>query len=339
MLWLAFGAVAAATALIALVPRDSTVMRLTNLDLTASGFRDTYLMTSKSEPDKAFVVDRRDSTIRRSNNNQPGRKWDVTWFPGPGPSDGAHTWLVKSKRIGKGTVLMVPALEVDDWVYPFLYEFVARKRPELGLPEVYWTNLYVNRIYAGLYLRVSLPFDLRKKDGGIGVLREIITVQGSRSFHVNSRFEDVPGIYAEMVTESHFPDLLPPPPALEWLSAARGSAETTVLMSNLPPYDVSLLPLPISIPTLFQAMTGRLPDGYFDERFRRWSETDVDSADLPFDESEIAEMHQAYAEYQANLRNGLNQNAAFLDSHGTFHESALSRQESGKVLGFSLTMN
>ena len=105
---------------------NSVVNRFSNLNLEESEIRDTYLMHSKSNPDKAYVVNRRNSTMRRSDANQPGRMWEVYEIGGYTTDSSLSSWLVKSKRIGKGTVFFVPVEDVTDWVYPFLYQFVRQ---------------------------------------------------------------------------------------------------------------------------------------------------------------------------------------------------------------------
>ena len=85
----------------------SPTVRLANLDLEDTGLQTTYLMFSKSNPGRGYVVNRRDSTMRRGDRKQPGRKWDLDRIPG---REGApDAWLVKNKNKGKGTVFYVPA--------------------------------------------------------------------------------------------------------------------------------------------------------------------------------------------------------------------------------------
>ena len=178
-LWPAGVALGLAILLASVWDPDSPASRISNLDLRDSPFRDTYIIPHRTQDERCFVVDRRDATRRRSDDEQPGRKWKLTRVRG---SDGAgDRWMVQSKRRGKGTVFFVPALAVSDWAYPYLYSFVRARNPELELPLIEWTQLHVDRVYQGLYLRVTLPFDERKKDGGSGILREILTVSGDRA--------------------------------------------------------------------------------------------------------------------------------------------------------------
>ncbi len=302
--WPAVLALAATGLALALCYPATRSQRLTNLDLSASGFPDTYVMHSKSERDRVFVVNRRDSTLRRGDAREPGRKWRIDRFRGPGAT--ADTLLVRSKRLGKGSVFYVPVAEVADWSYPFLYTFVRQLHPELELPEVGWTQLYVDRVYRGLYLRVALPFDRRKKDAGSGVLRELLTVRDGRLRWVDTRFDDAPGVYNEAVAAGAFPELAPPPAALAWLARRAPTEGTTFLLSNRPPWRLELLPLPVSLPTLFEALHGRPPAAFEDDRYAIWVEADWRSpAPAPFTAEQRAELAGGFALYAADLRAAL----------------------------------
>ena len=154
-LWPA-GVVLVVAILIAVVwPPASTVTRLTNMDLSASEFPDTYLMISKTDESKAYVVDRRDSTIRRSNNKQPGRKWDVFRISDDHDGRLVNTWMVQSKKKGKGTVFFLPAIAVDEVVG-------ACQRIVVILLKCLHDRLEKARIQLGVTIRTH-PLDGRKK--------------------------------------------------------------------------------------------------------------------------------------------------------------------------------
>ena len=110
--------------------------RFSNLELAESGLPSTYLVLSKTDQNRCFMLRRRNATIRRSDSNQPGRKWECLRLHPRAGSAGADTWLLRSKRVGKGTVFLVPAMDVPDWTYPFLYDFV-RNHGQVDLPEVF----------------------------------------------------------------------------------------------------------------------------------------------------------------------------------------------------------
>jgi hypothetical protein len=144
--WPAGVALVVAGVLGGLFSQASRAYRLSDLDLSGTGYPDTYIMRSKSEPSRCYVVDRRDATMRRGDPRQPGRKWDLvrigadridTDTQDPRPA----TWLVQAKRKGTGTVFYMPVDDVPDWTYPFLYRFVQKHAEELDLPAVGWTQL------------------------------------------------------------------------------------------------------------------------------------------------------------------------------------------------------
>lgn len=313
-LWRAALALVVAIALIAVVMPDSTMSRFTNLALGDTGFRDTYLMFSKSEPGKGYVVNRRDSTIRRSYKKLPGGKWNIFEIGGSPDMPSSSVWLVQAKRKNTGTAFFVPVTDVDDWSYPFLYQFVRKHRKDFDLPNVEWSRLFVNRIYQGLYLKVALPFDLRKKDGGNGILREIFTIQDDRMTYVNTRFDDAPGLYATNLANGVDPQLTPPPPALAWLSQHCPTDGTTALLSDQPSHALSLLPLPISLPDLFAAKNGRLPASFEDDRFRQWSARTQRSNPgdpLPFTDAELAALVTEFEQYAVSFRTELRMHIGF----------------------------
>ncbi|MBI4241882.1 MAG: hypothetical protein HY613_09210 [Candidatus Rokubacteria bacterium] len=311
--WPAGSALAMAACVLALVLPETRSRRLSNLDIGPTGFPDTYIMFSKSERGRCFVVDRRDSTTRRYDPNTPGRKWDCSQFRVSDRPGGLDAWFVRSKRAGKGTVFFVPVEEVRDWTYPFLYNFVRERRPELNLPPVGWTQLFVNRIYHGLYLRVALPFDPRKKDGGSGILQEILTVRGDRLAQIDTRFHAARRLYMDSVAASRFPALRDPSPALAWLARRCPTDATTLLMSNQPPHDLSLLPLPVSLPDLYEALYGRPPHEFKDGRLAQWSRGPwrAETASLPFADSELATLRSEFEEHARSFSNALRSHAEF----------------------------
>jgi hypothetical protein len=260
--------------------------------------------------------------VRRSDRKQPGQKWDFQRTPG---RDGApDAWLVKNKNQGKGTVFYVPVERVRDWTYPALYQFVRSQHPELELPKVSWTQLHVNRVYQGLYLRVELPFDLRKRDGGSGIRRQLLMVRNGSISQVDTRFDDARGVYGDTIAAGLFPELEPPHPALAWLGRRVPTSDTTLLMSNTEPFRVSLLPLPISLSELFEELHGRPAAGFQDARHRRWSDGPwrTQPAQLaPFDAQQLAELESEFHDYRHQFRRALL-------SHGKLHRSdRLAREE------------
>jgi hypothetical protein len=334
--WPAGLALVIATALFSLNQSISRSQRFTNLRLEQSGLSTTYLVFGKKNRSDCHVVARREATMRRSDNTQPGRKWDCRSFTG---NSGGRIWLVKSKRIGEGTVFLVPALDVPDWTFPYLYGFVRSHRPDLELPKVSWIQLYTDRIYRGLYLWVELPFDKRKKDGGSGILRELLTVRGSELSVVTTRFADTRNLYLNAVADGILPALNPPPPELAWLARRTGLEDTSFVMSNEAPGDLSLLPLPVSLAELYRLKNDRSAFMFRDSRYHHWTRgawRDGDPERLPFSEDELALLRSEFDGYASGVLKELRTQAVMNRTLERVERLLPNRQASVADLGLSL---
>ena len=136
------------------------------------------------------------------------------------------------------------------------------------------------------------------------MLRELLSVDGARVSVVNSRFEEVRGLYAESVALAQPPILGPQPAALVWLGQHRPQRDVTFVMSTSAPYDLRLLPLPLSLVRLFELRYGRKPIAFEDERQRAWQAAWRSGADPlrpPFDEAELAKMRSEFQRYSQSL--------------------------------------
>ena len=278
----------------------SKTARLTDRNLSHKGFPESYLMFSKSRPNRGYLVDRRDSTIRRGRRNLRGEAWEVETARNP-RGDVPTRWLLRSES-GR-TVFAVPVSLIDDWDYPFAYRFVAEEFKELGLPEVKWTQWYVNRVYHGLYLLVELPFDPTKGDEGEKVRREVCSVRGNRMMVVDTAFRAETRLYAECIENGIFPQLSRPSAALAWLDSRRPTAERMFLLDRYVQGGVSLLPLPVSLDDLFQAFYGDKLVAIFDERYSRWKYLAAWSVPVstPFDRQQQERFKTEFDEYKSNF--------------------------------------
>jgi hypothetical protein len=197
----------------------------------------------------------------------------------------------------------------------------------------------VDRIYEGLYLRVALPFDPRKKDNGPDARRELLTVLGGRLTRLDTRLDPDGRLYNRSVAEGVLPALSPPPEALGWLARRCPTEGTTFLLSNRAPHDLTLLPLPISVAGLYEAMHGRMPNTFEDERYRRWTDRAgaAESGDpLPFSDQEWAALQSDFQDYAASFRKALR-------IHGEFHQTldtmrAYLPERQGAVAGLPLSL-
>jgi hypothetical protein len=335
-LWPAGLALVVATALFSLNQSMSRSQRFTNLRLDQSGLPTTYLVFGKKNRSDCHVVARREATMRRSDNTQPGRKWDCRSFTG---DSGGRIWLIKSNRIGEGTVFLVPALEVPDWTFPYLYGFVRSHRPDLELPKVSWIQLHTDRIYQGLYLWVELPFDKRKKDGGSGILRELLTVRGNELSVVTTRFTDTRNLYLNAVADGILPALNPPPSELAWLARRRGVEDTTFVMSNEAPGDLSLLPLPVSLAEMYRLKNERRPFMFRDSRYHQWTHAGWRAGDpeqLPFSDDELALLRSEFDDYASSLLTELRVQASMNRTFQRIDDLLPNRQASVSDLGLIL---
>lgn len=252
--------------------------------------------------------------MRRDDAGQKGKPWRYVRFGNDGRDEKLPSWLVRSKA--KGTLFLIPVEDVGDWAFPFLYGFVAEQREDLNLPTVSWTQLFLNRAYGGLYLRMKLPYDKRKKDGGSGVLREILTVDNDALTKVDTRFNEAGLLYVSTVVDGRFSSLAPPPRSLAWLAKRCPTTETTLLMDNKPPFKVSLLPLPITMSTLYKLIHGQPAASFVDERYRRWAPQSWAAtlpSSPPFTQDQRAVMRKRFAEYSRDF-------LAALRSHGTYYQ-------------------
>lgn len=313
--------------------RYSANGRLSNLDLPNDGFQETFLMNSKTSSGRCYVVNRRESSLRRSDTTLPGRMQDCEKF-GFGETDhGLESWLVRSKR--KGTSLYIPVEKVEDWTYPFLYDFVRDHTDHFELPRVAWTQLYVDRIYRGLYLRIPLPYDKRKKDGRTEPLREILTVKGHSLTHLDTRFKTKSTLYVDSMAAGLFPDIAPVPSTVLWLSRRAPLEETIFLMSNQKPYQLQPLPLPHSVEALYVEMNGHQLVTTSDERYLRWTNSrsfEEVQDPLPFSGEQIYSLEMSFVDYSQRFLRALRLHAEFYRRTQQIQEQLARKQASIKLL-------
>lgn len=326
-------AVAMAVALVAF--SNTPAERTSNLALSDIGLPETYIMTDQSRANSCYVVDRRDSTVRRSNQGQPGQRAPFDRFYDGEGGSALASWIVRSKR--DGTLIFVPIDAVDDWSYPFIYSFVRKKSSDL--PAVEWSQLFVDRNYQGLYLRVALPFDPRKKDGRTSPLREILYVRGDRLTELDTRFSEGTRLYVDAVALGVFPELVAPAPELAWLASRCPTQGMTFLMSSLPPYNVQVLPLPISVSGLYEALRGSPPPAFVDARNNRWTDAikrEASGHENPFTEVQLAELRREFALGAASFRKGLRAHAELHQAHEQVRNLLPKRQAASASLGLRL---
>lgn len=300
----AWGAILVAMGVAAAAQGFSTAARLTSLDIGASRFPESYVMSSRTDPGRCHLVDRRASTVRRSRKGLAGKRWDIHRAPSLGAESGRDLLLLRSKRLG--TALFLPSEAVEDLAFPLLYGFVRWKVPELKLPAAYWTQLYVDRTYQGLYLRVHLPVDPRKKDGGSGVLRELLEVAGGQATIIDTRFDRFSRHFSNHIALGLFPEVPAPHPFLAWLDSMRSGTGEVFLLSNDLPGQLSPLPLPIPLSRVLARFSDEGLRYFQDERFLQLqgSQSGAGAAGIPAALDEVARrrLRRDYQVYRRRLR-------------------------------------
>lgn len=319
-LWQPALALLIATALFVLVLGDSTANRLSTLNLEEAGFDELYIQFLDSERTRASIVTRGVTSINRGEIPDLGPEWSMERL-------GRDGWLARSPD--EGVTFFVPVTEISDWIYPFLYSFVREHRRGLELPRVEWTTLHVDRLYEGLFLLVRLPFDRPE----VQARRELLVVESGRVAYIDTWFEQPAG-GLDLTGEL---EIDPQHGSVAWLSALRSETATSLILSRRP-LELTLMPLPVSVPTLYAAAYGAEPTFQEDERAQGWNESwRAMVADTTFlDELEMESFESEFEEYRDLFLSALR-------IHGQLHgnadelQGALSeRQGSGVELGLEL---
>ena len=295
-------ALVSALLLASIAQRTSRSARLANLNLQNQGVADAFIVTAGAAPDHAFLVDRDQSTIRRGQDEFKGRPWELVRFRGSegGPLD--H-WFLRSPS--DGAVFFIPVESVADRDYPFAYAFVRRQFPDLDLPKAEWVQLHLNRFYQGLFLRVELPRDKTKKEGGSGTLREVVSAHGPEVRVVDTLATQETRLIADGVMGGIFPDLDESATALTWLESKRIQEDSIFLVhGDAKKLTAAPLPLPASLQSLLRGIYGKSMRPSIDERALRWTHGRATTT-RPWDDK-VEEKYQAeFAEYQQHFRRAL----------------------------------
>jgi hypothetical protein len=199
----------------------------------------------------------------------------------------------------------VPVEALRDWSTPYVHAWLRQQFPRAALPEVFWVQLHVDRVYQGVYLKASLPVDKRKKEGGTGALRVVLETDGETTSRINTRFEDGPGVYMAGLATGVFSMPLLPHPSVIWLMGMYGLPTTTLIVAKEAPYDVSALPFPVALAPIFQRARGRSPAHVQDRRAMRWRQTLAPPQYVPFNAAQLAELQGGWPAWLAALVQGL----------------------------------
>lgn len=312
-----------AAAVIVVVQPDSRANRVSTLDLEETGFDELYIQFVDADRTRAAIVDRGATTIRRGEASEQAPEWSIESLSGDG-------WLARSED--EGVVFFVPVSDVSDWVYPFLYSFVRERRRGLELPAAEWTTLYVDRLYQGLFLRVKLPFDRAETASR----RELLAVEAGRVAQVDTWFEPSsggPGLPDDLEVEARHG-------SLAWLSAVRSETETLLMLSRRP-QELGLMPLPVSVPSLFAATHGVEPTYVEEEQAPSWNESwRASVADTTYlAEVELEALGADFEEYRDVFLAALRIHGEFHGNTSDLQASIPRRQRAGVDLDLTLEGN
>lgn len=295
----------AAIVICAILSTRSFVSKTTNLKTPTPGsIKEAFLMTSKSGENKCYLVDRHDSTIRRSSAKIPGDSWNINISPGDKNPKNPSGMLLTDKK--KGTIVFIPVQDIKNPAYPYASEFVRKKLKDKNIPKLEWNQVYINRIYSGLYLKMELPSDPTKKRGRPGPRREFLSVKGNELTLVNTLFNPDSRFLAETLLSGVFPDAAPCNPAIAWLDQISENDRTTFILGNVEPYRVTLMPLPITIDDVYEKQFGKPLSPAMDERFGKWRDAATGGAvDPNFTEEEMSAFRDGFEIYMKDFGTAL----------------------------------
>ena len=128
--------------------------------------------------------------------------------------------------------------------------------------------------------------------------------------------------------------------SLAWLSSLRSETAALLILSRRP-LELGLLPLPVSMPTLFTAAYGTEPPFQEDERAPRWNESwRAVASDTTFlAEEEMESLDTEFEEFRALFLSALRIHEEFHGVVGELRASLPERQGAGRDLGLALEEN
>jgi hypothetical protein len=180
---------------------------------------------------------------------------------------------------------------------------------------------------------VELPFD---RPDVSRPRRELVTVEPGRVTNIDTWFEE-PTSGLDMLAGL---EIDPPHVSLAWLSALRSDVATSLILSRTP-LELALMPLPVSVPSLFTAAYGTEPTPHDEEHALRWNaswrENLADTTSLG--EEEMESLVPEFEEYRALFLSALRIHGEFHDVTDQLQTSLPERQGAGLDLGLVLEGN
>ena len=212
------------------------------------------------------MSNRKASTLRRSDTRPRRPSYSIGYSRGTT----APSFLLRSKN--EGIHLFIPCEKVLDWDFPFIQLELAKELEAKSQCKPAWTTLFLSRHYKGLYLKVTLPFDLRKKYGGPDCRRAFIQCDDKGNGLVTcSRLLWPAEAFRRATADGQFPRLRYGRRVYDW-SFHSLCQPSHLIMDSRPPYQMFPLPLPFSLQSLLREVHGNhtsLPK-FRDERLSRF---------------------------------------------------------------------
>ncbi len=297
-----------AVAVMAWAADRQPLARAGNLDIGHAELPALFLMHHRLEAGRAYLVQRRASTMRRSDQKQPGSKRTLLTFRLVPEQRESYLLLHKAHPV----TFLLPIDALADWSYPLVHAFVASRHPDWPLPQLALHHLHVDRIYRGLYVQLALPHDPTKKQGGDGSVRTLLDVGETGIRRMSTRFEDGPGALMDRIILGQWPEQEPAPPEVRYLQRMREGAvawsEQSFELQRTADGKVRLMPTWWSLGSLFAAAMGRPAADYADVRGAAWLlRPDPDGAEpsAGWDPDARDELLRAWKRYLPALAAGL----------------------------------
>lgn len=100
-------------------------------------------------------------------------------------------------RKNKRPFFLIRFNNIDDPFFPYFYN----KEKISNKIEMKWIQLFVDGIYAGLYLKHDIPMDKTKKTGRKGNRKNIFEIKGDKYFGVDTKLRENNDYVASLVAE------------------------------------------------------------------------------------------------------------------------------------------
>ena len=221
-----------------------------NLQLRSPGIGATYISFFEGSKTKCWMSNRRASTLRRSDTRPRRSSYSISYSS----ETTAPSILLSSKN--EGVHLFVPCEKVLDWDFPFIQLELLNQLEQNSQCKPEWTTLFLSRRYQGLYLKTTMPYDLRKKHGGPDCRRAFVQCDDKGNGLVTcSRLLWPAEAFRRATADGQFPRLHFGRHVHDW--ALHSLCQPShLIMDCRPPYRMFPLPLPFSLKDLMREFHG-----------------------------------------------------------------------------------